>query len=340
MSEEKNVNRLSHSAVDRYQRCPKEYEYHYIKKYRLPITTGALLFGSAIDAALNVLLKGEDDYIEKFLWHWQNARINNVTVDIRLGEGIEYSASDYDKDLVTDEDWLYVEAVPEEKQEKYATWMSLKRKGILMLEAYKKDIMPMFEEVLAIQRYIKIENGTDSVIGYVDLVAKMKDGRVVIFDNKTSARAYEYDSVLTSPQLTLYVRALEDEFKTRIAGYIVMKKGILKNKTKKCGTCGFDGTGLKHKTCPEKVDSKAKSRCGGKWDVSIDPQAEIQVLIDNIPLHAENIVLQNYDDINEAIHSRKFNRNFTSCQRPWGRCAFYNLCWKQDKTGLVIPEEN
>ncbi len=101
-----------------------------------------------------------------------------------------------------------------------------------MLEEFKNNILPNITEVLATQVKVELTNEDgDSIIGFADAVVKWKDyPHPIIVDIKTSSIDYEHDSVLTSPQLTLYVHDLSAKFdNTRSAGYIVLHKKIKEN---------------------------------------------------------------------------------------------------------------
>jgi hypothetical protein len=115
------------------------------------------------------------------------------------------------------------------------------------------------------------------------------------------------------------------------AGYLVFRKGIIKNKVKKCGKCGYDGSGARHKTCN---NLNSIVRCNGDWVETFSPEVEIQIIRDKIPEQTENIVLENVDAVNKAISAGVFVRNFDSCVKPWGKCAYYNLCYKNDDSDL------
>lgn len=362
-------NRLSHSAASMYQTCGKKYEYHYIKKLRSRTTTGALLFGSAVDAGIGAMINGKGKNPEKvFNYLWNFADINGTKTYLPTCTEIVYSDSDADIDLLRQEDLDKLVSVYNadwkdkldkilEKKDKvgfkfldksektllnHYNWLCLKVKGLLMLKAFKEKVMPKIIEVLGVQTYVKLENSNgDSIIGYVDLICRYEGfEKPVVFDIKTSSIEYKPDSVLTSPQLTLYVHSLSEKFEnTRNAGFIVLQKRINKNKTKFCSKCGHNGTGQRHKTCDqiiklnELVDKP--SRCNGAWIESFDPEVMVNIITDEIPVQTENIVLQNFDDINEALKTDTFTRNFNSCVMPWGKCQYFDKCYKDSNDGLV-----
>lgn len=356
--------KISHSAVSKYQLCPTAYKYHYIDRIRSQYQSAALVFGSALDVALNELLlpTGGDPY-EIFINNFKTTKINNEEISVPTYSKLVYSNSDFDFELLTETDHQELSTYLETVRENLATiydglkkkkttvgfdklsdkekaqynlfnWYSLKNKGKLMLDAYKQKILPQIEEVLAVQEWVKLVNQDgDEVTGVVDLVARVKDHGVVILDNKTSAMDYEEDSVLTSPQLSLYVHALSDKYKTRKAGYIVLKKNLQKNRIKICSKCGYNGGASRAKTCDNIVDEK---RCHGSWNETISPEVNIQFIVDEIPTKTEQLVLENYDDINRSIKAGVFHRNLNSCANQYGGpCVYLNLCYKDKTDGLV-----
>lgn len=371
-----NTNRLSHSSVSRWQRCPTDWYYHYKHHYR-PITqSAALLFGSAIDYAITSMLNKdkEKDPKQIFEYFWRFQEVNSTQTYLPTSPNIVYANSDYDKDLVNKEDWnkienkLNVQNASErvrniiKKKEfvgwdkldefekillNYCNWFCLYHKGLLMLQAVKTKILPRIKKILGTQVHVKLDNGAgDTVIGFADLVCEWEDGRVVIFDFKTSTREYDKDSVLTSPQLTLYVHSLSSQFSnTRTAGYIVLRKTLIKNKKKVCSKCSFDGSGTRFKTCNSEVADDSYSlnqlgnlttkRCDGEWIETIDPQVILDILIDNIPERTEEIVIENIDQINKAIHNNIITRNLNSCVSGYGKCVFFNKCYHDTDQGLI-----
>jgi hypothetical protein len=55
-----------------------------------------------------------------------------------------------------------------------------------------------------------------------------------------------------------------------------------------------------------------------------------------VPRKTEEIVLENFDNTNEAIKSGVFTRNFNSCTNHFGGlCPYYKRCFFGDDTGLV-----
>jgi hypothetical protein len=359
-------NRLSYSQLRLYSECGQKYKYYYIDRIRETTKSGALFFGSAFDKAITAVLQdrsvNEKEVFDKV---WQTSDINGKHIDIPTSLSVVYAASDFDSDLLMEEDTQFlcakaVELVPalysecnyelvdtysacasHKKQRAFkrwpenenrflnlCNWLSLRRKGHLMLDAHRKHILPRYKSIIATQKKIELDNGKgDILIGYPDLIAEWDDGRTIVFDYKTSASEYEADAVLTSTQLTIYSHSLG----ISTAGYLVFRKQIIKNRIKICSVCGNNGSGARHKTCANEVGGK---RCNGAWNETISPEVEIQILIDDIPARTEDIVLENIEACNKGIHEGVFVRNFNSCKNGYGNCPYLKKCFQGIDDGL------
>lgn len=220
-------NRLSYTAVETYLRCPKEYYLHYIGNLREETTGSALVFGNAMDAGLNALLQGNNDYQQVF----KDTLIKNKTKSVR------YSKSDIDESLVSFvpsnlEELLQKKThnlFNEEDQAQFndIAFESLLAKGKLIIEAYKEQVMPLIKRVISVQKTFSLSNEEgDQFIGFIDLIAELHDGRIVVFDNKTTSVKYAEDSVKNSKQLATYLISEGNE--STLAGFIAVHKKILK----------------------------------------------------------------------------------------------------------------
>jgi len=363
------MNKLSHSKVSRYMMCPKSYKYHYIDKIRPIVQSGALLFGSAMDKALNELLlptseeKPEDIFLDEF-------SKNNAKTDLN----VVYANSDFDEDLLTDNEYKQAKELLSsfgvdapsnslvlkeyknlktqktfsgfdslnDKQKSFynaLNWLCLTRKGLIILRDYREHILPMLKKVHKVQIEINYKLNDDTVInGFIDFIAETKDGKVVLFDNKTSGSAYSDDAVLNSPQLALYKEAIKElipDLNIEYAGFIVMRKNIAKNLVKTCSSCGHVGKG-RHSNCDNVIKGK---RCGGSWNETISPEANFQILIDKIPQSYKNIVIDNFKDVNDGIEKNVFPRNLDKCSSWYGGdCPHKAFCMNNDMRGLKKDE--
>jgi hypothetical protein len=345
-------NRLSHSQVSKYQQCGKAYEFWYLKKIRPTKVRAALLFGSALDKAIGARLddtKANADIAHKtFDEYWEHQEINGVRTFLPLCPEIVYAKSDFDKDLLTAEDYENIGETSEKVLEiidrrtqvghngltveqktiaNHAMWICLQKKGRYMIGAFEDKVLHRLTKIHSTQEYIELDNGQDKVIGYIDIVAEVEGyPEPIVLDLKTSAMEYGEDSVITSPQLSLYVHAVSEKYKTRKAGYIVLNKNLIKNRKKICSVCSYDGSGGRHKTCANEINNK---RCGGEWKETINPEVYVQFIVDEIPSQTEDLVLENIDDINTAIKTGHFTRNLSMCTNTFGGlCDYINLCYK------------
>ena len=106
----------------------------------------------------------------------------------------------------------------------YKSWI---RKGLILIDAYRRDVLPQIHEVFEIQKEISLPDGEgNEVVGYIDIIASFVDepDKKYIIDNKTSSRKYPEDAVLTSNQLATYC----EHEQIYDAAFIVVEKKLRK----------------------------------------------------------------------------------------------------------------
>jgi hypothetical protein len=356
------ANRLSHSAIKTYAECGQKYKYHYIDRIREEAKSGALFFGTALDKALEATLINpkcnEKDIFD--VW-WKKQVINNEDVDLCNSLLVVYALSDFDVDLLKAEDVELIKAkalelFPSDKSAtwhfhywacvarrktkewtdtertffNYCNWFSLRRKGHIMLDAHRKHILPRIKKVLFTQKKIELNNNDgDTLYGYVDAVIIWEDDTEVIIDYKTSSVEYEANAVQESSQLTIYSVGLE----VGKAGFFVLRKGLLKTKTKICKVCKFDASGRRYHACPNIIDKKI---CGGEFEITLTSiDVDINILIEEVSEESKAKVLELIEETNKGIKAGNFERNYESCKTKYGYCPYFNLCHKNDGKGLV-----
>ncbi len=107
-------NKLSHSSINRFKMCPKSYELHYVERIRPTGTTSALVFGAALDAALNLILTGSPEKAEgEFAKQFTTQEINGVSTNLPTCKELSYSSADFDADILTESDVGDIEAQSE-----------------------------------------------------------------------------------------------------------------------------------------------------------------------------------------------------------------------------------
>lgn len=333
---------LSFSGYKRFIDCPQFYKYHDIDKDRPGKYTSALAQGTMMDDIFNELLLNPD---------MDTNTAVATAFEKYVDEPMDFFTVDYDPDIIdpaemaalvlkaTAMGWkgdnfndmiknlLAAQGNLSKNQEeilRYACWLSIKKKALLWIESYKKWIMPRFEKVHHVQKEFTYDIGNGKVRGILDFAATLKDGRRVLFDNKTSKYAYEPDAPLLSPQLALYAHVEKYDY----VGFVVMNKQINKNKVKTCQNCGAITKGGKHRTCAEVIDG---ARCHGKFDVKVSPSAYVQIQVEKIPQRNKDLIVQAMNDTISCIDSKQFPRNLTNCNSKFGKpCVYFNKCWRKD----------
>jgi len=300
---------LSYSAATKYNMSPRAYYLHYVLRLREKNLSSPLFFGAALDEGLNALLSAKRDgrtvsvpeAQEVFTNTWRTARVNDKDVDLSQPGVIKYSKADFDAFILTDEDKAELEVGVKDPG-----WISLRRKGLMMIEAYAEQVIPRIREVLFVQKDIKLSNEEgDSFVGFIDFCAVWEDGRTVIFDNKSSSIKYTETSAKESQQLATYFEATRDDLKVDAVGYVVLPKKFRKQKL---------------------------------------PIIPIGVIIGDVDEKVVDETFEMYDNALTGIKMGEFpcTRHIEGgcCDAPWG-CTYRRYCESngQDLTGLVYHEK-
>ena len=306
--------KISHSAWDKYTTCPYMYYLHYEKRLRPKVgsTSSAIAFGYAIDNGLNELLITGDikKAIDVFRLYFKWEYMADVTWDSR----------DYDESLVTPE--MLTESKKYDKN--WLIWATMRVKGRMLLEVYNRDVYSLIEEVEHVQKELHDRPGV------IDAIVKLRGHGRVLLDNKTSIKPYDDKAIPFSTQLALYAK---DQGITKV-GYVVLNKQIQKNTKKICKICNYNGSYTQHKTCPKTNNGK---RCHGLWNKSFSPEAQIQLLVEDIPEINGQLIEESLCQVEKGIKNNVFPKNLKACNKIYGNpCPYINYCWKQDETGLEI----
>lgn len=201
--------------------------------------------------------------LEVFDKSFETTEIAGEDVSLSNSTFVRFFNTDFDNNILTEEDHIAIEkyatskkisldvngalslvnscrntfkakhSVGEDLQLVYnfCHYISLKRKAYILLAAYERNVLPLIEEVFAIQKEVTLPNEDGDIItGWIDFIASFVDdpGVKYIMDNKTSSKAYPKDAVQTSPQLATYCEA-EDTVK---GGFVVVEKKIRKRSPK------------------------------------------------------------------------------------------------------------
>jgi PD-(D/E)XK nuclease superfamily len=362
--------KFSYSQFSLFQKCSRYWKNSYRLKLSKPEIGASLVFGSAIDKAVSSLLDNKPDWKEVFTKTMAEIVLDGKFIKVFDNPNIVYANGDMDiyvlqdKDIILMDSWVkelnlstygttaveifkecvkikknpYKKTTPEMmKYFSRGSWLSLIRKGEILLDAFKEQILPQITEVISLQKHanIKDELSGDSVVGVIDMVVKLKQygNSPVILDLKTSAFPYLEEQLETSPQLTLYA-ALESKnvaFPIHV-GYVVLCKNIPKESIATCSLCGHTQDS-KHRTCNQIINEK---RCNGSWIEKKLLKPTIQLIVQTKDQQQVNDLLQDFTNVIVTAKNDLTFRNNETCNNFFGqKCIYYNLCWKSDSTGLI-----
>ena len=238
--------KVSFSRLERYKQCSESYRLSVEERLSGTKINSPLFFGSAIDAAVELfLLKKKEDLTEKELsLILTEDAYSMFDKTMREQNGVllernplcDYFASDFDPALLQIDDlkllqkqypsivdffqfWEVSNKTIQARRElnssdrvlfNHMNWLSLYRKGELMLAAYETEILPQIHKVYAIQKEIQLKNEAgDELNGKIDFIASFTDepDKVFIVDLKTSSKPYTEAAVEESIQLVIYCEA-------------------------------------------------------------------------------------------------------------------------------------
>lgn len=360
--------RTSFSQNSMYTNCSKAWDWQYNHKIRSEVEGASLYFGTAVDSAIMAMLEGKTDYIAIFKDKWKRAYQYGKATQIFDNDAIVFGHADFDEHVLKDKDkdqlllWaaelnlgdgpdaveLFKE-ISKSKKNPYKTtsdaelkffrracWLSLKRKGEILINSFKEQFYPRIIKVLATQKYAKIEDPHtgDVISGYVDMILEIEgETKPVIFDLKTAAQPYDQEAIEVTQQLTLYRSMLGTEFNTDRVGYVVLCKNIPKESEGYCKECGYKKDG-RHKTCNNTVGPD-NVRCEGEWLEKKILKPVVQVLVESKSIGQVEDLLQDYSAIVHGMKSKVVFKNTSKCSSWYGGdCPYKKLCWKGSMQGL------
>lgn len=286
--------KTSHSQNNTYITCPTHWHMSYNERWTNPIEGSSTYFGSAVDAAVGEMLEGKQDWLKTFYDRWNKSWSFGKSTQIFDNPDIIYGHKDFDQYVLEPKDYPQLEiwakslnlmgqgATPspddlvalyktcaEIKKNPYkhitpdqltyfnrASWLSMKRKGKVLLNAFHTQFYPKVKKVLATQQRATIKDAAtgDSITGFIDMVLEL-DGydKPIIFDLKTAGMPYDQSDMDLTQQLTLYSAMKGAEYKTDLVGFVVLCKNIPKKTVNTCASCGHIKSG-RHKTCDNVIN--------------------------------------------------------------------------------------
>lgn len=360
--------KTSYSQNSTYIQCPKFWEFNYIKKYKSKVEGASAHFGSAVDDSISDMLRGKsnNEYMKTFYDRMVEGNSFGKKVKVYDNENIVYSNNDFDKDILKDEDlkkldqfktelnFKQVDSIqlfkdilkkkknpfkPLSKNEwvffNRASWLSLIRKGELLIDLFNKEVYPKITKVHCIQKYSNYRNPItgDYIMGVVDMIVELEGyDKPIIIDLKTSAREYTKDKLELTDQLLMYLAMEGSNYNTNLVGYIVLPKNINKIIKSNCSVCNFKKNG-KHKTC-NNVNNKI--RCNGSWNEKVLVKPNYQLLIEEKSDAQVNNMLIDCMNLTKAMSNKIIYKNKDKCYNWFGsKCPYFEACHNNDYSGLI-----
>lgn len=354
--------------------CPQYWHLQYNEGWEADVLGSSLFFGTAMDAGVTDMLQGKPDFLQKFYDRWEFQYNNGNAIKIFDNDKITYSHKDFDGDILDPKDFPMLETWAKElnlvpatvtpsndelvalfktcskakanpyikitdEQFKYfnrCSWLSLKRKGRLMINAFHTQFFPKIKKVLATQKRSQIDDVStgDAIVGYIDMIVELEGyDKPIILDLKTSSFPYDQSQLDLSPQLTMYAAMEAKNFNTDLVGYVVLNKNIEKDELSICSSCGFKIT-TRHKTCNNVLPNGV--RCNSVINTTKVPNPKVQVLIDKKTPEQINSLLLDCGNIILAMKNGIVWKNTSKCLDWYGsKCGYYELCHKGITTGLT-----
>lgn len=166
--------RISYSALDTFNRCPKKYQFQYLDKVRVP-KKPELFFGSLIHEVVQMALK-KDPILPP------------------IEELLAFYKSKWQEEVFSSAD--------EAKQ--YFAW------GENMIRHFHNSHKPGLRNIVAIEKRFLIPLGDHQLSGMIDRVDKLPFGAFEVIDYKTSKQLPSKDNLDRDKQLCIYHLAVEN----------------------------------------------------------------------------------------------------------------------------------
>jgi len=181
---------LSFTQISTYMSCPLKYSFQYIEKIAWPFKPEGLVFGTGIHQSLEHFYLGQME-----------------TRDVPVDELV----------AIFDASWEKEEAENTIRYKNGNTAEKLHDIAGKMLSIFKKKVAP--GEILAVEKPFSIDLVDPDtqislgipLVGRIDLIERIKNGKIAVVDQKTACRAYTKDKVEHDLQLTAYSYVMNRE---------------------------------------------------------------------------------------------------------------------------------
>lgn len=319
---------ISHSKLNTYKECGQKYFYKYVEKYESIYLPSPLLFGIAIDEALNNLLSKESTLNIQEVF--TKVMSENDGKDITSGAILDISAKDISLHLLDkyhDEftmlpdfkevctgplshhtEYIKTHIKPNFAVFKRLGWLSLYEKGLILVGTYQNVILPYLmtsgATINSVQDKLEIDNGDgDKLVCKPDFNMNMLGSDILKMDKAIVPR-----------------KSLIDPNKN----YLI----IMDNKT--AGKL-YDETSVRTSdqlaTYSEFYDTNMAGYVVLHKEVKKNRSINWQIIIDFVDEKKKEEVFDNFSEGLYNIKNEVYEKDLGACFK-WGRkCEYYDLCY-------------
>lgn len=208
----------------------------------------------------------------------------------------------------------------------FCCWLSMRQKGLLLVQSFLKDIYPLIDEVKSVQKEVKLPNAAgDRYVGKLDFELSFKDEPGVFYttDFKTSSmsKKYKLSDINDKGQIASY-----DVFAGNNKGaYIVQYKQI--QNARICEKCETVCENNRVKTCKEEVNGK---KCNGKFKKDLLKYVKFDILRDDIQYETKERVFEQIDRVLKDVKTGIFHQNRDECFQFGKKCPYYYYCRSEE----------
>jgi len=187
MASESKIKRFSHSQLNTFERCPRQYHYQYLLKIPTPMS-GAQSFGSAMHNTLQAFYQLVERSKQATLFEDYE---EEVSMDRLLS--------------IYKEKWIDVGFESAEHRN------ALRKRGAEILETFYEHFQEGVPNIVYLEKGFKLKLGEYTLAGRIDRADRMPDGSLEIIDYKTG-RAKSQKQVDSDQQLMIYALAAKESF--------------------------------------------------------------------------------------------------------------------------------
>jgi hypothetical protein len=355
--------KCSYSQSQTYISCPAYWNWLYNEKLQSPEQGASLHFGSALDGAIEHMLKGDQNYIQKY----------EKAMDVQFHFGkqivffdnpaVVYSYSDFDKELLTDSDI-----------DQLKTWaLDLKLYANANQSGYKlrQDMVSLYEGIVKIKKnpYKKMTSAQKMFFNRASWLSLKRKGYYMIESFKeqfypkiTKVLSTQTQAFIKDPstgdsiqgfidmilEIEGYDKPIIFDLKTAARPYTQDQIDHSAQLTLYAGMKGPEyNTNLVGyvvlckninkekvatcKSCGNVRNGRHKTcdadingiRCGGEWDEKIVPKPEVQVMVQEKSQEEINSVFMDMGNIISAMKQKIIYKDTSKCENWYGSRCQY-----------------